>query len=153
MNFLGQALNSTFDLMFVQHEPGPLCTTLIDKPFTQNYDECLRYFSKSYPYAVKPGTVDSHGAPTLNLAPVPNWAGVWTWVPFPKWMAKQPTIVGFSAATGASNVVRDGSNAVDRAISSVNAVGESGFSGFTISGQATTGNPWYQFHYTADTGW
>ena len=42
-NFYGQPVNSTFDIAFIQHEPGPLCTTLIDKPFSQNLDECQRY--------------------------------------------------------------------------------------------------------------
>ena len=54
-NFASKPVNSGIYFSFVQHEPGPLCTTLIDKPFSQNLDECLRYYQKSYDYALKPG--------------------------------------------------------------------------------------------------
>jgi hypothetical protein len=49
-NFCAKAVNSVFYVAFIQHEPGLLCTTLIDKPFSQNYEECLRYYAKSYDY-------------------------------------------------------------------------------------------------------
>ena len=43
-NFASNPVNSTFDIAFIQHEPGSLCTTFQDKPFNQNLDECLRYY-------------------------------------------------------------------------------------------------------------
>ena len=55
MSNLAATLNATFDVGFVQHEPGAVCSTLIDKPFTQNLDECLRYYQKTYRYGVMPG--------------------------------------------------------------------------------------------------
>ena len=55
-SWVASPVNSTFFLAFVQHEPGALCTTLMDKPFSQNLDECLRYYQKTYAYGTKPGT-------------------------------------------------------------------------------------------------
>src|SRR5215469_3191936 len=53
-NFAASAVNTTFEVAFLQHEPGPNCTTLIDKPFTVNAAECLRYYQKVVPYGTKP---------------------------------------------------------------------------------------------------
>ena len=63
-NFYSKA--SAIFAHFVQHEPGPLCTTPIDKPFTENHDECLRYYQKSYDYTIVPGTAsNSNGASAI----------------------------------------------------------------------------------------
>ena len=71
-SFLAQPVNSQFFLGFVQHEPGPVCTTLMDKPFSQNLDECLRYYEKSYPYGVALGTVNSAGHVYFSAAAAQN---------------------------------------------------------------------------------
>jgi hypothetical protein len=55
-NFASKPVNSTFDVAFVQHEPGSQCTTLIDAPFLDNYRKCKRYYQKSYVYEVKTGS-------------------------------------------------------------------------------------------------
>src|SRR5215475_5268991 len=63
-NLLATA-SATFEVFFVQHEPGSQCTTLLDVPFGQNLDGpmgCTRYFQKTYDYATKPGTVTGNGA-------------------------------------------------------------------------------------------
>jgi hypothetical protein len=150
-NFASKATNSTFDIAFVQHEPGAVCSTPIDCPFGQNLDGdfgCLRYYEKSYPYGIVPGAVNSAGC--INF-----WAtaGQNPFIPirFKKVMAKSPTITGYSTATGAVNTVRDTVGA-DRAISGPASVGDTGFDGFiTTTQNAAIWNA--QFHYTADTGW
>jgi hypothetical protein len=148
-NFMATS-GGVFNLWFVQHEPGPLCTTPIDKPFAQNYDECLRYYQKSYGYGVAPGAANNaqgaiNSTMGANVAP-----SIYT--PFKKVMAKVPTVIGYSPNTGAANVVRDVGGGVDRAISGNITLGDSGFSGFTLS--ATPAAVWQvQYHYTADTGW
>jgi hypothetical protein len=148
-NFASQAAGATFDLAFVQHEPGAQCSTPIDKPFTQNLEECLRYFQKSYSYGVKPGTVDNSGR---ILGFVYGSGYPWWYTPFKKIMAKVPTIAGYSPATGALNTVRDESANVDRSITSSIQSGDAGFSGFTLSSFSV--NPSYHsYHYLADTGW
>jgi len=150
-NWLAQAVNSTFDIAFVQHEPGPNCTQLIDKPFSQNLDECLRYFDKSYIYSMKPGTVDtSFQGASVILAP----ASFGPYIPvfFKKRMAKNPSVSIWSPATGGGNAVRDTSNSIDRAVSAVNYVGETGYSQIAVTGPPATlwGCGW---HWTADSGW
>jgi hypothetical protein len=154
-NFASKAVGATFDIAYAGDEPGALCTMPQDCSFGINYDGdmgCLRYFQKSYPYGVAPGTVNSAG-----IANFYNFTGGATNVVnipirFPKIMAKAPTVTGYSNATGAINNIRDATSAADRAIGAANVVGDSGFSGFTISsGAAPPIN--YQFHYTADTGW
>jgi hypothetical protein len=150
-NWCNNPINTTsFYLAFVQHEPGALCTTLIDKPFSQSLDECLRYFVASYDYGTKPGTAsNSNGAPQMwtpaNLHP-------YTPITFPHKLAKFPTtIIGYSPSTGASGNIRDWSSGIDRAISSTASAGMSGFNGFTLTTpNAAVANQ--AFHYTADTG-
>jgi hypothetical protein len=148
-NFLSNAVNSQFVLRFVQHEPGSQCSQLMDLPFSQNYDQCLRLYCKSYDYATKPGTITNNGAPygVVLANQSPQWA-----IRFPRNMAKVPTVAANSPVTGAANTVRDVTAAVDRGISSFIMVGEGGFSGMNL-GTVNTGVAAYYFHYTADTGW
>ena len=148
-NFAASPVNSTFDIAFIQHEPGPVCSTLIDKPFSQNLDECLRYYAKSYSYAVAPGTVSAIGQCAMycpaSLHPV-------TPIRFKKTMAKAPTVTGYSPVSGAINNLRDNTAVLDKAINGVSSVGDDGFSGFTVT--SPNAAAWQSLsHYTADTGW
>jgi hypothetical protein len=148
-NFCASPINSIFQLGFVQHEPGALCTTLQDCSFQQNYDACLRYYQKSYDYDVLPGTATAPGLCTLWQQSTTAVQGP---IRFHKPMAKVPTIQGYNYATGALNSIRV--NAVDYAISSFGTVGKSGFSGVTTATlPAVTAGSTGFLHYTADTGW
>jgi hypothetical protein len=114
----------------------------------QNYDACLRYFTKSYPYTVAPGSVGGTGAFNMMFAAAGN---PYLYVPFKKTMAKTPTVVGYSQTSGAANVVRDVSASADKAITSVANTSDAGFGGFIIT--SPNAAVWQgQFHYTADTG-
>src|SRR5215469_8731763 len=152
-NFLANAVNSTFDIAFIQHEPGPVCSTLQDLPFGVNLDGpmgCQRYFQTTYPYGTKPGTVTNNGCLGLNATASAGIAGPIT---FRRTMAKVPTITGYSPATGAANNVRDVNSAVDRAISGLfTAPGDSGFAGWSLSTQNASATN-YIYHYVLDTGW
>ena len=150
-NFAASAVNSTFDLAFVQHEPGSQCTTLIDCPFSgQNgsLEACQRYYQKTYPYATLAGTANETGAVIIQV-PANGWP--WGYVPYKRVMAKVPTVTGYSGPGGAINNVRDRSAAVDRGISAVFLPGDSGFSGFNLASTNTSATT-YSYHYTADTG-
>ena len=147
-NWASKPVNSFFNVAFVQHEPGPVCSTLTDKPFSQNYDECLKYYSKSYAYGTVGTTGTVAGAPQLWI---PASQQPYVYVPFKKTMAKAPTITGFSTS-GTVNSVRDFTSSSDRAITGVVNAGDSGFSGFALS--TVNSSPWIVgFHYVADTGW
>jgi hypothetical protein len=147
-NFAATA-GATFDVAFCQHEPGSVCSTLMDTPFTQNLDNCLRFFCKSNPYATKPGTVNSQGV--IYAVALANGTPS-CYVPFKKVMAKMPTVTGYSDVSGAAGTVRDLYAPGDRLISGLVGVGDSSFGGFNLT-TVNAVNALYSFHYTADTGW
>jgi hypothetical protein len=150
-NFASKAVNSTVNIAFIQHEPGPICTTLIDKPFQQNYDECLRYFCKSYPYGTKPPS-PSIQAGLRSMTCVPSGTNYMAGpVTFPKSMAKTPStsIYAYDGTLNAVTII-GGANA---AVTGVGGnMGDLSFDSLTLSA-AGTANTVYQFHYAADTGW
>lgn len=139
---------NTFDLAFIQHEPGSQCSTLIDKPFTtQNYDECLRYYCKSYDYNVAVGSSGQNG--NIDFFTSANTLWALGWAPFPKPLAASPTVISYGIAGGANNATVFGGAAVS--------VPSKGFSTKGINalniGTAQAVGTGIQFHYTADTGW
>jgi hypothetical protein len=150
-NFLANAVGSTVDIAFVQHEPGAVCNPLIDKPFIQNLDECERYYQKTYPYGIKAGT---SGASALAPVATNSLANTNLWGPFRfyKRMAKTPTIVTYSDITGTSATVRDNNASVDRTVSAYLLAGDSGFSGLTLA-TLNASAAFYTLHWTADTNW
>jgi hypothetical protein len=148
-SFTAKAVNSTFDLAFVQHEPGAQCTTPMDCPFTQNLDDCLRYYQKSCLYSLSGQTTNTSGM--VNCT-VPASQNPLTYVPFKKTMAKTPTIAAWSPTTGTANAVRDNSAGVDRVISGTLAPGDNGYGGHSLS-TTNAASTVYQWHFIADTGW
>jgi hypothetical protein len=141
----------TFYLAFIQHEPGAVCTTPIDKPFAQNYDECLRYYCKSYDYAVAVGTATAPGVVSF-VNPIAASSSFNTHVPFPKPMAKVPTVTLYNHNTGnANSIVAPGAGNVT--VSSVGNINTRSFPQVAItSGTGVVVGGGF-FHYTADTGW
>jgi hypothetical protein len=148
-NFLAKPVGNNIALAFVQHESGPLCTGLIDKPFAQNYDECLRYFFKSWDYATAIATAGANGA-FINLNGPTTTAMVGHW-PFKKVMAKVPTVTCYSQSSGAINTVKDVGAAVDRAVSTVTA-SQSCLQAIILT-TAFAANARCDWQLTADTGW
>lgn len=149
-NFASNPVGSTFDIAFVQHEPGPLCTPPNDKPFDQNLEECLRYYQKSYDYTLKPGVASAINGTTQAFV----GSGMPTIVPgavLPKRMAKVPTIVVFSSNDGTMNAVYDFTSSGNRAVSATYA-GEAAIVQASLTAAAPVGNL-IRYHWTADTGW
>jgi hypothetical protein len=148
-NFLATA-GATLDLAYIGHEPGALCTTPIDCPFPQNYDECLRYFCKSYDYDVAPGAVSTPGVHAFFQSGTTGINGA---ARFPKPMAKVPTMTGYNHATGAENSIRH-QNGTDYAITNFGTVGKGGFYTLnTATMPAVVAGAFGFFHYISDTGW
>jgi hypothetical protein len=148
-NFAASAANSTFDIAFVQHEPGPLCSTLIDKPFSQNLDECLRYYQKTYDYATRAGIVSGNGIIGVGALP-----GQDPYAPqrFVNRMAKAPNVYIYGGATGSVNAVSDAYAGFDRGVGSIIGAGETGYQSphMTSTNAAQT---IYSWQHVADTGW
>lgn len=146
-NFFSKPVNSAFAIGFMQHEPGPTCTTLNDVSFVDNYTLCQRYRQKS-------GNNDTAllavGTAGMCYAAIPANAHPIVPIRFPVMMAQLPTITGWSPSTGASGSVRDFTSSVDRTISATQAAGESGFNGFSI-GTSNAANALYGFHWYATT--
>jgi hypothetical protein len=125
---------------------------LIDKPFQQNYGECLRYFQKSNGYTtpVLNGSWVAIGTSMLS--------NVWgrSFVQFPVKMANAPTIATCGTVAGTAQIYLEtsGTNvAVDTA-------GYNPYDGgfaqvkLTANAPATAGNgPALLGCWTADTGW
>jgi hypothetical protein len=150
-NFAACPTGTQFEIAFVQHEPGPACTTLIDKTFSQNLDECLRYYDKSYRYSNAPGSADTGNAVAWWTAS--GIGQLFGGVSFKKKMAKAPpTITVYSPVTGAANSVRDYTGNVDTAVASILGPSDSGFNGINLSTSAAAARN-FQFQWTADTGW
>jgi hypothetical protein len=147
-NFMANPANTSIDFAFVQHEPGSLCTTLIDKPFTQNLDECLRYFQKTYMYGIAPGTVSAAGLQAFFTQGV---AAAYGSAKFVKVMAKLPTVTPYNHSTGVVNSIQDGGG-VNHTGASITGIGDSGFSSLGFTTAASGPMPAY-FQYTADTNW
>jgi len=157
----GLAAGNNLYFAFVQHEPGSQCTTLIDKPFNQNYDECLRYYQKSAPYGSAPGSVTNSFAKAYSLGTFSaSTFSLYANHPFVKPLAKTPTVTVWNGNTGTINQVQlwyassgtvpntsfnqgvTGVNATDKEITSINCT--SGTSTSLATGL---------FEWAADTGW
>jgi hypothetical protein len=148
-NFASKPVNSTFDIAFIQHEPGAQCSTPIDKSFTQNLLECQRYYQTSYPWGTAKGTATALGSVSIFAT-----AGTWpqAWIPFNQRMAKSPSLNGYSPSTGTLNTVRDTLANADRSTSGTINASDNGFSGFSL-GTTNGSSAMYVLHYTADTLW
>jgi hypothetical protein len=152
-NWASKAVNSNFYAAFIQHEPGSQCTTPMDCPFGQNLDGdmgCLRYYQKSYDYAVKPGTVSPNGK-QIGFGPA-GWQQTFISVSYPKRLAKNVAPIVYSPVTGTINAMRRQIAAADVGCTAFGGTGETGFS--TPTAAASIGaNDIVEMHYTADTGW
>jgi hypothetical protein len=152
-NILSKPANSSLQIAFVQHEPGAKCTTLIDKPFSANLDECLRYYDKSYDYGTKAGTSNTLNNWTLvNTNDMLSGSTIWRSYSYPKRLAKSANPVLYSYSTGAVNTVRNVSTSGDINVSSVGQAGELGYGQIVLSGPPAV-NQILAWHYTVDTGW
>jgi hypothetical protein len=146
-NFLAKPVGTNIALAFVQHESGPQCTSLIDKPFASNLNECLRYYAKSYAYVTAAGTGVAAGEAWFNASGTTTFA--FGYAPFPLPMAKSPTVTAYNSQTGAINGAQsfpNGTNVTGITVSN-NERSIGYISGTLVSGQM------YRFHFTADTGW
>jgi hypothetical protein len=148
-NFAASPVNSLFQVAFVQHEPGPNCSQLMDLDFPTNYDRCLRYFQKTYDYQQSTGTVTSNGIITgFQVAPSTTALGSFR---FHKPMAKDPTVTLYDHNNGAAGSVMDGA-AVHHTGAAPGGLNQTGFYALTFT-TATAASTAVYAHYTADTGW
>jgi hypothetical protein len=155
-NFAASPVNSTFDIAYISHEPGALCSNPpMDCDFQTNLDACQRYFYKSQSYGILPGFAPT-GAGNFQIsafAPPGNLGLAVNWPPFSKPMAKVPTVILWSpAVNNTPNFVYDYTSSAGRAVSTYN-VNEKGLSSASLSTAATVAGAWLGAFMSADTGW
>ena len=150
-NFFAKATGTVFYVGFVQHEPGPLCTTPIDKPFTANLSECERYFQKTYDYATAIATLTGNGQ--VGGTNVGTAVQIRPGIQFRLRMAKVPTVTIYPAQTStAANTANNLTTGTVLAVTApVGNVGETGYAPNASAAPAATST--WQFHHVADTGW
>lgn len=145
--------SAQFRCAFVQHEPGSVCSTPMDCPFTGpngNYDACLRYFQKSWDLGTAVATASAVGALALYQQ---STTGVCGPCRFFKPMAKIPTATTYNHVTGTANSVRM-MGGTDYSVSGFNGINTGGFYGLaTGTMPAVVAGATVLAHYTADTGW
>jgi hypothetical protein len=158
-NFLATA-GATFDIAFVQHEPGALCTTPIDCPFTQNLDDCWRYYEKSYPYATAVGATSASSYASFYLPTAASGAvALYSNARFKKTKAKVPTCVGYNPSNGAANTgtfwsAPSGTICNTSQNGTINSIGASQDGIIYLTANITsTAPPFALAEWTADTGW
>jgi hypothetical protein len=151
-NFASKPVNSTFDIAFVQHEPGAVCSQLMDFSWATNYDACLRYYQKSYDYAIVPGAANQQAGEIIFVSPAVATGGLYVPVRFPKIMAKDPSAMGYSPITGLSGAIRNLTANADIGYAGFVQAGQTGFGGWSF-GAGITASSSMAGHYTMDTGW
>jgi hypothetical protein len=154
-NFAAQPLNTQINLAFIQHEPGSVCTTLIDCPFGTNLDGpmgCLRYYSKSYNYGSQAGGATYLNCASAVCASTNNQVYPRCNVRFPKIMAKIPTVRIFGTANGFLGYISDDISSANVA-ATANDIGEDGMGSVNCNPTALTAGHVASFQWDADTGW
>jgi microcystin-dependent protein len=142
-NFAANAVNSTFDLAFIQHEPGATPNGVIDIDFQANHHACRRYYQKGTAY----------GSPAVNgnwkqigFAVAPTTARLGAL--FRPTMAKTPTVRLCGNAATLGQVYVDGTGNVGISAVVVDTAGiQGGTLGSTITAAPIIGD------WDADVGW
>jgi microcystin-dependent protein len=151
-SFVSKATGSTFDLAFVQHEPGNQSSTLMDLPFDQNLWACQRFYTKSYPYGTGPGSITGAGN-TLFVNPTSS-TQLFCTMYLKRTMARvPPTVTFYSTATGTANTIRNLTSAADVSAGAGGiSPGDSSIGGVNVTTGPAAGSA-LSWHYVADTGW
>lgn len=148
-NFFNNPVSSTqLEIAWVQHQPGPVCSYPIDKPFDVNLHECKRYYQKSWDLPVMPG---SQGFPGLCYGIGNGSSTVRSMTRLEREMYIAPTLMLYTQGAVKNSVTLDLPTPVDSALSAPLAPSTKAIGDIVVSRSVPVGTPVY-FHYTADTG-
>jgi hypothetical protein len=145
---VGAQTSGTWQIDDVQFEEGSIATPFERPQYTQQLQNCQRYYEKSYEPSMGPGTTTSAAGPYLGST---NGATVNTGyfnisAPFAVVKFSRPTVTNYSPVTGNSGVVRNWTSNVDYTASAPSAAS---ITGFYIGAGATGLNAFIAFHWTA----
>ncbi|WMJ71316.1 hypothetical protein [Stenotrophomonas sp. 24(2023)] len=138
--------NGNFGLAMVQLEAGSKATGFELRPLGMELDLCQRYFNKSYPLDIAPGTANDAGRIGIGFqqGATPSFCAYP--IRFPVSMRATPTVTIYSAVSGVAGKVTQNDN------SDVNVVAlrNPASSGAELNWNNSTNNFGAWFHYTAD---
>jgi len=136
---------ATFYITGVQLEKGSTATSFDYRHFGTELALCQRYYQKSFPISVVPGTSGYYGSTVAAPASASNyfWPGHLYRVP----MRTTPSLVFYTANGGASGYIRRTSDGTNISVTSIDHYTESGFAGFAVSSASSGTN--HDWNYTA----
>jgi hypothetical protein len=146
-NFAASPVGSTLDIAFVQHEPGASTSGIIDKEYTANRQDCLRYFYKSYEDNIAVGASGAAGEKWMNSFAAGYGFGT---ISLPVSMAKVPVITAYNYSNGTINQATSYPGNISYTVTSAEVTTKSLD---YISMTSSVANQSYRFHFVADTGW
>jgi hypothetical protein len=142
---LASAINNYWQVTGVQLEVGDTATPFEFKSFGQELNECERYYQKSYPYAIVPGTgtnyVGSVSGIARDSAAIVAHAGR-----FVQTMRAFPTVTIYHQ-DGTVNAVYEINTGTKKTGASANHIGDKGY--WEVSASALTSGQNYYWHHTA----
>ena len=109
--------DATLEITGLQLEVGSVATDFEHRSFAQELDLCMRYYQKSYEYAVAPGTATSNDSVRQSDYASINYAGFH--VPFMTTMRDNPTVTLYSTTSGATGKMNADSTVGTAATTSV----------------------------------
>lgn len=141
--------SSTSDELYltgVQLEVGEKATPFEHKRFSEELNDCLRYYEKSYNYSTAPGTGSDTGKMAHRKSSVDSGITDFT-VSFSVRKRDNPTLTVYSPDTGTASRIYDETDDTDHAASGED-IGETG--GHITCSSAIGGNKYLSMHYDAD---
>ena len=144
---VGAQTSGTWQIDDVQFEEGSIATPFERQPYTQQLQNCQRYYEKSYDQSVGPGTtvVSSGPWPGATQGVTVNTGYFNIVAPFSVVKFSRPTGVVYSPVTGNTSVVRNWTSGADFASGTVVA----GNSSLSVANGATGLNAFIAYHWTA----
>jgi len=142
---LASATNNYWQITGVQLEVGDTATPFEFKSFGEDLNECERYYQKSYPYAIVPGTgtnyVGSVSGIARDSAAIVAHAGR-----FVQTMRAFPTVTIYHQ-DGTVNAVYEINTGTKKTGASANHIGDKGY--WEVGASALTSGQNYYWHHTA----
>jgi hypothetical protein len=144
---VGSQTSGTWQIGNVQFESGSIATPFERQPYTQQLQNCQRYYEKSYEQSVGPGTTGTTAGPWIgSVYTSSNGAGYFAVTGFFQTAKRTaPTATIYSPVTGSTTVVRNFTSNADFTAGTVN----SGSSDISFISGATGANAAICFHWTA----
>ena len=142
------AANNYLDVTVLRHEPSVVSNPFYATPFDLDLDRCQRYYCKSNPYSMVPGTIGVTGeAAFLATSTTQAWGSI----RYPTEMRSIPAVRLFSPVSGVTGNIYSNAQSADIGGATANGslIGTSGFDLIQTTGVWTGSPNAIRFHYDA----